>query len=335
MAEDSDSSDDDERPKRNTSSYAGPITASSGWDDQSGPAIISPDPAMMKSQYRSKLREDKNRRYSISAMTNWDDDDGHKQAQQSYDYFAQLQDELTRKRQKTRRSIIRRRSASITNVRPGLNFNRDKEIGNDFKVPSKDELRQDQKKMNGQLQVQRNRHFGGSKSVSAANMWREEDDEDDGMDIDLDAYTKKKNIGKKRESKVKFALPMKELNAMRKDSADGNESDGSVIYHSRNNSNESPEKSRPKSSKHSNERPKSSKHANGRPKSSKFASKGKSVKKPRAPPRKKQESSSEESSSESSSDSSSGSESDSNSESETQANKPNNKRKSMKFNKKR
>ena len=129
-------------------------------------------------------------------------------------------------------------------MRPGLGFNRDKEIGNDFKVPSKDELRMDQKKMNGQLQVQKNGHFGGSKSMSTADMWRaEDDDQDDGMDIDLDAYTKKNSI-KKRQSKVKFAIPsQKELNKMNaiRDEHDG-DSDGSVVYHSRNNSKESSEK---------------------------------------------------------------------------------------------
>merc|ERR1712244_154902 len=126
------------------------------------------------------------------------------------------------------------------------------------------------KKMNGQLQVKMNGHFGGSKSVSAADMWRNEEDEDDGMDIDLDAYVKKKpTIGKKRESKVKFApQAQKEINKMISiadagHQDDGNDSEGSVVYHSN---------SRPGSTKHANGRPKSSKHATTqRPKSSKHA----------------------------------------------------------------
>ena len=104
---DSDSDSDNETPKAQRGPFQ-KITPDASWDDNGDkPAIISPNPRMMKRMV-PKVRQDLKRRYSISSMTRWEDD--HAAAEESYDYFQKLQQELQRKNEKSRRSIIRRQS---------------------------------------------------------------------------------------------------------------------------------------------------------------------------------------------------------------------------------
>jgi len=213
------------------------ITPEASWDDQGDrPAIMSPSPRAMRMRQRvGKVREDRTRRYSISSYTKWEDD--HGAAEESHDYFNKLQQELTRKNEKSRRSIIRRRmsmvqgisakkprkkkqgrSASITNTQrrqmvrgnsvPPKQLVIDDDPDDLPRLPfDRDAVKQELiHGMPGSAPPDRNGHAlqtpvvdGGAKRLSTSELWAKEDGGigDDDMDEDLDAYTRKRHHPRK------------------------------------------------------------------------------------------------------------------------------------------